>query len=137
MVSRRGAVDGAPRRARCRTRHYLDKSLFCVRRPSHLRTIYTSDRLHARESKLWLAVAVTEMREAGVPLKQVGRYTIFDQIGAGGMATVHLARLAGPAGVSRGVAGKHPLPPPPPVTAIRGPILPAARPAPRRRPAYG
>jgi serine/threonine protein kinase len=50
------------------------------------------------------------MREAGVPLKQVGRYTIFDQIGAGGMATVHLARFAGPAGFSRVVAVKHLLP---------------------------
>src|SRR5436190_8518337 len=47
---------------------------------------------------------------AGAPLKQVGRYTIFDQIGAGGMATVHLARFAGPAGFSRVVAIKHLLP---------------------------
>lgn len=43
-------------------------------------------------------------------MKQVGRYTIFDQIGSGGMATVHLARFGGPAGFSRVVAIKHLLP---------------------------
>ena len=51
-----------------------------------------------------------ETIEAGAPLRQVGRYTIFDQIGAGGMATVHLARFSGPAGFSRVVAVKHLLP---------------------------
>jgi serine/threonine-protein kinase len=37
----------------------------------------------------------------------VGRYAIFDQIAAGGMATVHLARLVGSAGFSRVVAAKR------------------------------
>ncbi len=48
-----------------------------------------------------------EGREISSPLKQVGRYTIFQQIAAGGMATVHLARFGGPAGFSRVVAVKH------------------------------
>jgi serine/threonine-protein kinase len=39
--------------------------------------------------------------------QQVGRYAIFDEIAAGGMATVHLARLAGPVGFSRVVAVKR------------------------------
>ncbi len=39
--------------------------------------------------------------------QRVGRYAIFDQIAAGGMATVHLAKLAGPAGFSRVVAAKR------------------------------
>ena len=39
--------------------------------------------------------------------KQVGRYTIFQQIAAGGMATVHLARFTGPMGFTRVVAVKH------------------------------
>ena len=37
----------------------------------------------------------------------MGRYAIFDEIAAGGMATVHLARLAGPVGFSRVVAVKR------------------------------
>jgi serine/threonine-protein kinase len=39
--------------------------------------------------------------------RQIGRYSISHQIAAGGMATVHLARLAGPVGFSRVVAVKH------------------------------
>jgi eukaryotic-like serine/threonine-protein kinase len=39
--------------------------------------------------------------------QRVGRYAIFDEIAAGGMATVHLARLAGPVGFSRVVAVKR------------------------------
>jgi serine/threonine-protein kinase len=44
------------------------------------------------------------------PIKRVGRYAVFEQIAAGGMATVHLARLAGPVGFRRVVAVKalHP-----------------------------
>ena len=38
---------------------------------------------------------------------QVGRYAIFDEIAAGGMATVHLARLVGSGGFSRVVAAKR------------------------------
>lgn len=41
------------------------------------------------------------------PVQQVGRYTICDQLAAGGMATVHLARLVGSAGFSRVVAAKR------------------------------
>src|SRR5258708_6871211 len=41
------------------------------------------------------------------PSVLVGRYRIFDQVGAGGMATVHLGRLVGSAGFSRVVAIKR------------------------------
>ena len=37
----------------------------------------------------------------------VGRYLLCDQIGAGGMATIHLARLLGPQGFSSTVAVKQ------------------------------
>src|SRR6185436_1907347 len=36
-----------------------------------------------------------------------GRYTVFGEIAAGGMATVHLGRLVGPVGFSRTVAIKR------------------------------
>src|SRR2546429_4870003 len=40
----------------------------------------------------------------------IGRYALFDEIAAGGMATVHIGRLIGAAGFSRTVAikGLHP-----------------------------
>jgi eukaryotic-like serine/threonine-protein kinase len=41
------------------------------------------------------------------PPTRIGRYAIFDEIASGGMATVHLARLAGPVGFSRVVAVKR------------------------------
>ncbi len=41
------------------------------------------------------------------PEQQVGRYAIFDQLAAGGMATVHIARLIGREGFSRVVAAKR------------------------------
>ncbi|MFO0618643.1 MAG: protein kinase [Polyangiaceae bacterium] len=41
------------------------------------------------------------------PVKTVGRYALFDEIARGGMATVHLGRLLGPAGFSRTVAIKR------------------------------
>lgn len=41
------------------------------------------------------------------PLMVVGRYAIYDEIAAGGMATVHLGRLLGPVGFSRTVAIKR------------------------------
>ncbi len=41
------------------------------------------------------------------PLYQVGRYAIFERIAAGGMASVHLARLLGSEGFSRVVAVKR------------------------------
>jgi len=39
--------------------------------------------------------------------RTIGRYTLFDPIAAGGMATVHLGRLMGPVGFSRTVAIKR------------------------------
>jgi eukaryotic-like serine/threonine-protein kinase len=39
--------------------------------------------------------------------RRVGRYLLCDQIGSGGMATIHLARLLGPQGFSRTVAIKQ------------------------------
>jgi serine/threonine protein kinase len=47
-----------------------------------------------------------------VPLPQsevrvLGRYALYDEIAAGGMATVHIGRLLGPVGFSRTVAIKR------------------------------
>lgn len=39
--------------------------------------------------------------------RTIGRYALFDEIAAGGMATVHLGRLIGPVGFSRTVAIKR------------------------------
>jgi hypothetical protein len=39
--------------------------------------------------------------------RRVGRYLLCDQVGSGGMATIHLARLLGPQGFSRTVAVKQ------------------------------
>jgi serine/threonine-protein kinase len=39
--------------------------------------------------------------------KTIGRYLLFDEIAAGGMATVHVARLMGPIGFARTVAIKQ------------------------------
>jgi eukaryotic-like serine/threonine-protein kinase len=39
--------------------------------------------------------------------RSVGRYLLYDEIAAGGMATVHVGRLLGPAGFSRTVAVKR------------------------------
>jgi serine/threonine protein kinase len=41
------------------------------------------------------------------PTRIVGRYAMYDEIAAGGMATVHLGRLVGPQGFSRTVAIKR------------------------------
>ena len=56
------------------------------------------------------AMSVMDAPESNKPIKHIGRYAIFQEIAAGGMATVHLARLAGPVGFSRVVAAKclHP-----------------------------
>jgi len=43
----------------------------------------------------------------GQPVQVVGRYAIFGVLASGGMATVHLGRLLGPAGFSRTVAIKR------------------------------
>src|SRR5512135_1152501 len=41
------------------------------------------------------------------PLSVVGRYALYAEIAAGGMATVHVGRLLGPVGFSRTVAIKR------------------------------
>jgi serine/threonine-protein kinase len=46
-------------------------------------------------------------RDSRHRVSQVGRYTIFNQIAAGGGVMVHLARFSGPAGFSRVVAVKR------------------------------
>jgi serine/threonine protein kinase len=50
-------------------------------------------------------------RDEGEPGRVIGRYALYDEIAAGGMATVHFGRLLGPAGFSRTVAIKrlHPM----------------------------
>lgn len=49
-------------------------------------------------------------QQAAARPRIVGRYALFDEIAAGGMATIHLGRLVGPVGFSRTVAIKtlHP-----------------------------
>jgi serine/threonine protein kinase len=44
---------------------------------------------------------------AVLPARAIGRYLLFGEIAAGGMATVHFGRLSGPAGFSRTVAIKR------------------------------
>lgn len=41
------------------------------------------------------------------PLRVVGRYALYNEIAAGGMATIHLGRLLGPVGFARTVAVKR------------------------------
>jgi len=41
------------------------------------------------------------------PVRVLGRYALYDEIAAGGMATVHIGRLLGPVGFSRTVAIKR------------------------------
>ena len=43
----------------------------------------------------------------GAPVRVVGRYALYEEIAAGGMATVHFGRLLGPVGFSRTVAIKR------------------------------
>ncbi|MFO0567646.1 MAG: serine/threonine-protein kinase [Polyangiaceae bacterium] len=50
------------------------------------------------------------MARPTLPRPEVTRYVLFDRIGSGGMASVHVARLLGPAGFSRTVAVKRLLP---------------------------
>ncbi|MFO0612239.1 MAG: serine/threonine-protein kinase [Polyangiaceae bacterium] len=45
--------------------------------------------------------------EARGPLRVIGRYALFGEIAAGGMATVHIGRLLGPVGFSRTIAIKR------------------------------
>ncbi|MEY4550839.1 MAG: hypothetical protein RL685_7034, partial [Pseudomonadota bacterium] len=53
---------------------------------------------------------VVANQQAAARPRIVGRYALFDEIAAGGMATIHLGRLVGPVGFSRTVAIKtlHP-----------------------------
>ena len=44
---------------------------------------------------------------AAAPLRSIGRYTLAAELAAGGMASVHLAHMVGPAGFSRLVAVKR------------------------------
>lgn len=44
---------------------------------------------------------------AATAVRTIGRYALYDEIAAGGMATVHLGRLLGPVGFSRTVAIKR------------------------------
>ncbi len=45
--------------------------------------------------------------EGRAPVKVVGRYALYGEIAAGGMATVHIGRLLGPVGFARTVAVKR------------------------------
>src|SRR6202050_3639092 len=48
------------------------------------------------------------MPAEGMPSSRtIGRYALYDEVAAGGMATVHLGRLPGPAGFARTVAIKR------------------------------
>ena len=51
--------------------------------------------------------ATLESREGRGPVKVVGRYALYGEIAAGGMATVHIGRLLGPVGFARTVAVKR------------------------------
>src|SRR5579864_8686874 len=53
---------------------------------------------------LWIVVEVPRPQ---APVNLVGRYALFAEIASGGMATIHLGRLLGPAGFSRTVAIKR------------------------------
>jgi serine/threonine-protein kinase len=48
-----------------------------------------------------------ENRAARGPVKVVGRYALYGELAAGGMATVHIGRLLGPVGFARTVAIKR------------------------------
>ena len=47
------------------------------------------------------------MAPARSPIRVVGRYALYNEIAAGGMATIHLGRLLGPVGFARTVAVKR------------------------------
>ena len=63
--------------------------------------------LLAEPSAVVLEVGMGSALTSLLTTQQVGRYAIFDEIAAGGMATVHLARLVGSGGFSRVVAAKR------------------------------
>ncbi len=47
------------------------------------------------------------MSSPALPWRVIGRYALFDEVASGGMATVYMGRLGGPAGFSRTVACKR------------------------------
>src|SRR3954468_3781751 len=51
--------------------------------------------------------AETQVPRTPQPPRALGRYVLYGEIAAGGMATVHYGRLVGPAGFSRAVAIKR------------------------------
>src|SRR5215207_7143041 len=51
--------------------------------------------------------AVRPVSQPAPHARPIGRYVLYDQIGSGGMATVHFGRLRGPAGFARTVAIKR------------------------------
>ena len=56
----------------------------------------------------WLSVTLFVVHESvGRGPRLLGRYALYDKIGSGGMASVHLGRLRGPIGFSRTVAIKR------------------------------
>ena len=50
---------------------------------------------------------MVDATETTEPLRVIGRYALYEEIAAGGMATVHFGRLLGPVGFSRTVAIKR------------------------------
>jgi serine/threonine protein kinase len=52
-------------------------------------------------------MAAVEKVTASEPSRMIGRYALFDEVGRGGTATVHIGRLVGPVGFSRTVAIKR------------------------------
>src|SRR5258707_6921446 len=53
------------------------------------------------------ALPLWPMAEKDTAARSLGRYVLFREVAHGGMATVHLGRLRGPAGFSRTVAIKR------------------------------
>lgn len=54
-----------------------------------------------------MSASAVETEPGPGPSRVVGRYALFGQLAAGGMAVVHLGRLLGPVGFARTVAIKH------------------------------
>lgn len=71
-------------------------------------TLWALSELPARTDRLLTSAPMTDLDlDAVAPPRIVGRYALFDEIAAGGMATVHLGRLVGQVGFSRTVAVKR------------------------------
>jgi serine/threonine protein kinase len=54
-----------------------------------------------------MSASVKQVSQPPPHARDIGRYVLYDQIGSGGMATVHFGRLRGPAGFARTVAIKR------------------------------